>query len=235
MDSCDGSTDPDEHIENIKVVLTYRVVRGAVKCKLFVTTLRRGAITWFKNLTRNSIDTWEAGVKPHKAPSQEKKGVDKTKYCRFHKCHDHTTDDCIHLKDAIEMLIQRGRLKQFTKNPEPKREVVELITDRKEKNPTVTMSGEQLEEFPEHMDVTPYTCSWDHTPTAIVIIGGTSTLSVGSMKRKFKELLSVNNLVHRGQKSGGDHHWPSTTMSCPEEHQTQPSHCLCKSGCKLRC
>jgi hypothetical protein len=58
MDSYDGTTDPDEHIENIKAVLTYRSVRGTVKCMLFVTTLRRGAVTWFKNLRRNSIDSW---------------------------------------------------------------------------------------------------------------------------------------------------------------------------------
>jgi len=60
----------------------------------------------------------EVGVKLPKAPSQERKGVDKTKYCRFHKCHGHVTADCIHLKDAIELLIQRGRLKQFVKNLE---------------------------------------------------------------------------------------------------------------------
>jgi len=57
MDSYDGTTDLDKHIENIEVVLTYRSVQGAVKCKLFVTTLRRGAVTWFKNLKRNSIDS----------------------------------------------------------------------------------------------------------------------------------------------------------------------------------
>jgi len=270
MDSYDGTTDPDEHIENIEAVLTYRSVQGAVKCKLFFTTLRRGDVTWLKDLRRNSIDSWsdlcyeftthftasrmqpktvasleaivhgkseplqdyierfnkedvqvrgadeimkryliakglregtdvkkavcldrprtlnefqviakiyiayeeelyadilnksrkeesaaesskkplhekkregkvthegkrpnghftdytplamsrekilaeiavanltKAGFKPPKAPSQERKGVDKTKYCRFHKCHGHTTDDCIHLKDAIELLI----------------------------------------------------------------------------------------------------------------------------------
>jgi len=265
MDSYDGTTDPDEHIENIEAVLTYRSVQGVAKCKLFVTTLRQGAVTWFKNLPRNSIDSWsdlcdefttqftasrtqrktvasleaiiqgknqplrdyietfnkeavqvrgvdktmqryliakglhegtdikkvvrvgrprtlneflaiakiyiryeeelyadslnksrkeepvaesfrnpfhdkkkgdkvaregkppnsrfteytplamsrekiltkiavanltEAGVKPPKASSQERKGFDKTKYCRFHKCHGHVTDDCIHLKDV---------------------------------------------------------------------------------------------------------------------------------------
>jgi len=33
-------------------------VQGAVKCKLFITILRLGAVTWFKNLRRNSIDSW---------------------------------------------------------------------------------------------------------------------------------------------------------------------------------
>jgi len=45
MDSYDKTTDSDEHIENIEPVLTYRSVQGAVKCKLFVITLRRGAVT----------------------------------------------------------------------------------------------------------------------------------------------------------------------------------------------
>jgi len=58
MDSYDGTSDPDEHIENIEAVLTYRSVQGAVKCKLFFTTLQRRAVTWFKNLRRNSIDSW---------------------------------------------------------------------------------------------------------------------------------------------------------------------------------
>jgi hypothetical protein len=58
MDSYDGTIDPDEHIEYIEAVLTYRSVQGALKCKLFVTTLRRGAVTWFKNLRRNFIDSW---------------------------------------------------------------------------------------------------------------------------------------------------------------------------------
>jgi hypothetical protein len=58
MDSYNRTTDPDEHIENIEVVLTYRSVQGTMKCKLFVTTLRRGAVTWFKNLRRNAINSW---------------------------------------------------------------------------------------------------------------------------------------------------------------------------------
>lgn len=44
-----------------------------------------------------------------------KVGLDKIKYCRFHKYHRHTTNDCIHLKYAIEILKQRGRLRKLNK------------------------------------------------------------------------------------------------------------------------
>jgi hypothetical protein len=55
MDTYDGTTDPDDHIENIEVVLNYR---GSIKCKLFSTTLRKGAMTWYTNLPLGSIDSW---------------------------------------------------------------------------------------------------------------------------------------------------------------------------------
>ena len=55
----DGTTDPDEHIENIDALLDYRGVRGAIKCRLFPTTLRKGAMTWYKSLPRESITSWK--------------------------------------------------------------------------------------------------------------------------------------------------------------------------------
>ncbi|KAK2455577.1 hypothetical protein QL285_003015 [Trifolium repens] len=58
MDTYDGSTDPDDHLENIEAVLEWRRVRGAVKCKIFSTTLRKGALTWYKGLPPQSIDSW---------------------------------------------------------------------------------------------------------------------------------------------------------------------------------
>ncbi|CAJ2645722.1 unnamed protein product [Trifolium pratense] len=58
MDTYDGSTDPDEHIENLEALLEYRNVRGSIKCKLFPTTLRKGAMAWYKSLAPGSVDSW---------------------------------------------------------------------------------------------------------------------------------------------------------------------------------
>jgi len=148
-------------------------------------------------------DLAEVGVKPPKAPSQERKGVDKTKYCRFQKCHGHTTDDCIHLKDAIELLIQRRRLKQFVKNPESKWKTIELITDGTTTDKIVAMSVEQLGDFPSNMEIVPYSCTWEQVLSINVVTGGTMNISMGSMKRKFEELMSVNLLVPSNSNIGG--------------------------------
>lgn len=44
-------------------------------------------------------------------------------YCRYHRTHGHTIDDCWTLKQQIEQLIQRGNVKKFVKETE--RETVE--------------------------------------------------------------------------------------------------------------
>ncbi|KAL0434623.1 UNVERIFIED_CONTAM: hypothetical protein Sradi_0170200 [Sesamum radiatum] len=38
------------------------------------------------------------------------------RYCRFHKDRGHSTEDCYHLKNEIEKLIQRGYLKEYVEN-----------------------------------------------------------------------------------------------------------------------
>ncbi|XP_058752427.1 uncharacterized protein LOC131625598 [Vicia villosa] len=231
--------DPNEHIENIDALLDYRGVPSAIKCWLFQTTLRKGAMTWYKSLPDESIKSWKGlgrlfsrhftafrrhpkseasleaiiqgkyepfrayierfdkeavqyeekeaahaardsrheentkstrqeegsrkgtdkkkedktrDARDYKGPfgkfrdyttlnaSQEciltkcanaefqtgrarfpkqlpaQPNVDKLKYCRFHKGHGHNTEDYIHLKDAIEILIREGNLKQYAKN-----------------------------------------------------------------------------------------------------------------------
>ncbi|XP_077251921.1 uncharacterized protein LOC143891169 [Tasmannia lanceolata] len=47
---------------------------------------------------------------------------DKSKYCRFHKDHGHDTDEFWHLKEEIELLINRGYLKKYVKDDDDRRE-----------------------------------------------------------------------------------------------------------------
>src|SRR3954467_6898393 len=58
LDHYDGTTDPDDHIRSIEAVMDYHVVRGSIKCRIFPTTLRKGAMTWYRNLPPNSIHSW---------------------------------------------------------------------------------------------------------------------------------------------------------------------------------
>ena len=46
---------------------------------------------------------------------------DKKKYYRFHKDHDHYTENCRDLKEQIEELIRKGKLQRFMKKGEHSR------------------------------------------------------------------------------------------------------------------
>jgi hypothetical protein len=369
MDTYDGTTDPDDHIENVEVVLDYRRVRGAIKCKLFSTTLRKATMTWYKNLPLESIDSWtelcrqftahftasrrhpkteatleaivqkeneplrdyidrfnkaavevrtddmlkvyllDRGLRPGsdfakavgiekirtldaflekaqkynayeekqmaadiRKPKQQdesgpshrggdkgkekvrdakppprkfmnytplnaprerilaecsaaefkkygirfpkqlpaKPGVDKGKYCRFHRSHGHVTEDCVHLKDAVEILIHQGHLRRYRKGGEKPRESndvqraaeAQMSEDEDQGNMPVAFAITRPEDFilpakpdgeeilnhlASHMDGT-----WENFPKALVISGGGfNSSTLGSVKRKFEELESV--------------------------------------------
>jgi hypothetical protein len=57
------------------------------------------------------------------------------------------------------------------------------------------MSVEHLRDFPDNVEITPYSCTWEQFPTVNVITAGALNISMGSMKRKFEELMSVNTMV----------------------------------------
>ncbi|XP_058763967.1 uncharacterized protein LOC131637394 [Vicia villosa] len=58
LDPYDGTTDPDDHIRNIEAVMEYHIVHGSIKCRIFPTTLRKGAMTWYRNLPPNFVHSW---------------------------------------------------------------------------------------------------------------------------------------------------------------------------------
>jgi hypothetical protein len=81
------------------------------------------------------------------------------------------------------------------KNPEAERKAVEVVGDGSKPGRTVAMSVEHLGDFPDNVEITPYSCTWEQFPTANIITGGTLNISMGSMKRKFEELMSVNTMT----------------------------------------
>ncbi|XP_020224265.1 uncharacterized protein LOC109806305 [Cajanus cajan] len=46
-------------------------------------------------------------------PGHNPNNADRTKHCRYHRNHDHTTEKCRTLRDRIEELIQAGHLGQY--------------------------------------------------------------------------------------------------------------------------
>ena len=56
--------------------------------------------------------------KPISTPVERR---DKNKYYRFHQDHEYHTNECRHLKDQVETLIQQGKLQKYVKKTEPHR------------------------------------------------------------------------------------------------------------------
>ncbi|GAU19161.1 hypothetical protein TSUD_89260 [Trifolium subterraneum] len=160
----------------------------------------------------SSADFKSAGIRfPKQLPA--KPNVDKKKFCRFHKSYGHVTDDCVHLKDAIEILIQKGYARQYvdgqqrTINNAPRQN--QLAVDPaspeqpvEEENRLVggvalTISRPEgflplpLNEEKEALDYLAARLdgSWENFPGALVISGGGfNPVTIGSIKRKFDEL-----------------------------------------------
>ncbi|GAU45012.1 hypothetical protein TSUD_88030 [Trifolium subterraneum] len=154
-----------------------------------------------------------AGIRfPKQLPA--KPNVDKKKFCRFHKSYGHVTDDCVHLKDAIEILIQKGYARQYvdgqprtTNNNAPRQNQlavdpaspeqhveeenrviggVALAISRPEDFLPLQTDEEKgaLDYLAAHLDG-----SWENFPGALVISGGGfNPITIGSIKRKFDEL-----------------------------------------------
>ncbi|GAU51986.1 hypothetical protein TSUD_417870, partial [Trifolium subterraneum] len=119
-----------------------------------------------------------AGIRfPKQLPA--KPNVDKKKFCRFHKSYGHVTDDCVHLKDAIEILIQKGYAGQVIGG-------VALAISRPEDFLPLQTDEEKgaLDYLAAHLGG-----SWENFPGALVISGGGfNPITIGSIKRKFDEL-----------------------------------------------
>ncbi|GAU27038.1 hypothetical protein TSUD_314000 [Trifolium subterraneum] len=154
-----------------------------------------------------------AGIRfPKQLPA--KPNVDKKKFCRFHKSYGHVTDDCVHLKDAIEILIQKGYARQYVdgqpraaNNNAPRQNQLAVdpaspeqhVEDENRVIGGVALAISRPEDFlplqtNEEKGALDYLAahldgSWENFPGALVISGGGfNPITIGSIKRKFDEL-----------------------------------------------
>ncbi|XP_045791889.1 uncharacterized protein LOC123886628 [Trifolium pratense] len=152
----------------------------------------------------NSAEFTKAGIKfPRQTPL--KPGQDKNRYCKYHKSYGHLTEDCIQLKDAIEILVRNGQLKQYVKksnNPRPEAagtSTVEEAPPEKTGHKPVALSISRTEDFsiPDYLEdnyIAPTLQEWETFVEAMVISGGGfDKHSVGSIKRKFEELIDASS------------------------------------------
>ncbi|GAU34258.1 hypothetical protein TSUD_210400 [Trifolium subterraneum] len=151
-----------------------------------------------------------AGIRfPKQLPA--KPNVDKKKFCRFHKSYGHVTDDCVHLKDAIEILIQKGYARQYVdgqtraaNNNAPRQNQLAVdpasteqhVEDENRVIGGVALAISRPEDFlplqsDEEKGALDYLAahldgSWENFPGALVISGGGfNPITIGSIKRKF--------------------------------------------------
>ncbi|GAU22037.1 hypothetical protein TSUD_309410 [Trifolium subterraneum] len=118
--------------------------------------------------------------------------------------YGHLTEDCIQLKDAIEILIRNGKLKDYVKrkeNPrqEKKREDTPEDEPRAFGEKNVALAVWRPEDFyvPKHLKDTyehPILNEWENFAETMVISGGVfDKHNVGSVKRKFEELITASS------------------------------------------
>jgi len=55
----DGTIDPDEHMDAYTTHMSLYTIDDAVLCRVFPTSLKGGALSWFTKLPPNSIDCFE--------------------------------------------------------------------------------------------------------------------------------------------------------------------------------
>ena len=134
-----------------------------------------------------------------------KLGIEKSKYCRFQKRNGHNTEDCIHIKDEIEILIRYGHLKQYKKKEGAREEAPETknIKEGKESPDintipfTMSISRPEYLYCPDMENIPLYYSShssWESFPAAMVISsGGFNRHTMGSVKRRFDQLIKANS------------------------------------------
>lgn len=59
LESFDGTTDPNDHLSYYENLIIYHRYNDISKCRLFISTFKAYARTWFSGLPPTSVNSWE--------------------------------------------------------------------------------------------------------------------------------------------------------------------------------
>ncbi|CAJ2645078.1 unnamed protein product [Trifolium pratense] len=190
----DGLSDPDEHIASVNATLNFLRVSGAIRCRIFPTTLRKGAMAWYHSLAPRSITSWmdlSDQFRRHFTASRKQPKTEAVLDAIFQADNE-----------SLRSFIERnGQIKQYVKRGNaPRAEAAETsnteeAAPEKSGHKPVALAISRPEDFfvPGYLDdtyVAPTLNKWDALAQAMVISGGGfDKQTVGSIKRKFEELI----------------------------------------------
>ncbi|CAJ2673582.1 unnamed protein product [Trifolium pratense] len=195
----DGLTDPDDHIANVNANLDFRNISGAIRCRLFPTTLRKGAMAWYQSLPPQSIHSWRDLTE---------------QFCR-HFTASRKHPKTVHALEAIYQaedetlrnFVERFNKEAVQRNNDPRpeaaetRAVEEVVPPPAGQSGTkqIAMSVSRPEDFaiPSGFGDThtsPTLTTGDYFTDSLVISGGhMDKHTVGSIKRKFEDLINTSS------------------------------------------
>ncbi|CAJ2653881.1 unnamed protein product [Trifolium pratense] len=188
----DGLSDPDEHIASVNATLNFLRVSGAIRCRIFPTTLRKGAMAWYHSLAPRSITSWmdlSDQFRRHFTASRKQPKTEAVLDAIFQADNE-----------SLRSFIERFNKEAVQRGNAPRAEAAETsnteeAAPEKSGHKPVALAISKPEDFfvPDYLDdtyVAPTLSKWDALAQAMVISGGGfDKQTVGSIKRKFEELI----------------------------------------------
>jgi len=127
----DGSTDPNEHLNVFKTQMNLYTTNKVVWCKVFPTSLREGALSWFTRLPPNLVDCFKAfaakvttqyaTIRPHHMSLMTLFNVKQEKWESLRTFMERFSKVCMGIKYlmpkiAMHHLVSAIRLGRFTES-----------------------------------------------------------------------------------------------------------------------
>ncbi|CAJ2676946.1 unnamed protein product [Trifolium pratense] len=188
----DGLSDPDEHIASVNATLNFLRVSGAIRCRIFPTTLRKGAMAWYHSLAPRSITSWmdlSDQFRRHFTASRKQPKTEAVLDAIFQADNE-----------SLRSFIERFNKEAVQRGNAPRAEAAETsnteeAAPERSGHKPVALAISRTEDFfvPDYLDdtyVAPTLNKWDALAQAMVIsCGGFDKQTVGSIKRKFEDLI----------------------------------------------